>query len=344
MNMKEPVTIADLASMTGVSPSTVSRVINNSGYVGKKTREKVENIISITGFTPNMAAKSLVTTKTNLVGLLLPTLNNPVYFDILKGVNEAAVEFGYSVVITQRGETLKFLKESLMNLASLNVDGIISTIPEYHDTPPEEYLLPFIRKKHPLVQIGKASADLSIDGVSTNAFDTGFQIGHHLASLGHERVGIIGSQKNLYCHERVEGFKSAYLEAGIGIKYLKYFEADMSKSGGYKAACKIFDHKDQLTALFALNDIMALGAYLAAEDNGVRIPSDISIIGIDGIDIGSLLRPKLSTFVLPTHEMGKELFYLLHSRITGEYSGTARSIEFHGRLFPRGSTLSSKMI
>ena len=340
MNNNGPETIADIAEMAGVSPTTVSRVINNSGYVGKKTREKVENIIKATGFIPNMAAKTLVTSKTNMIGLILPTFNNPVYLEILKGVNEAAIENGYSVVIGQRGEEKKALEDSIMHLASLNVDGIISTIPEHLFIEPEKYLLPFIRKNFPLVQLGKGNSELGIDGVSTNPYESGFQVGRHLASQGHERVAIMGFEENPFTRERVHGLESAYIESGIGIKYLKHFDADMTKNGGYRAACWVFEDPDKPTAIFTLNDIMAIGVYMAAEDKGVSIPSDISIIGIDGIDLGLLVRPRLSTYTLPLYELGRELFTLLHSRMDGTYEGDVRSVEFHGRLTVRESTLS----
>ena len=341
MKTSEPETIADIAQMAGVSPTTVSRVINNSGYVAKTTREKVENILKATGFVRNMAATTLVTSRTHMVGLILPTFNNPVYLDILKGVNEAAIENGYGVVIGQRGEEAKALNESITHLASLNVDGIISTFPEYHALKPEEYLLPFIKKNFPLVQLGTGRKDLEIDSVFTDAFGAGFQVGRHLASLGHERVAIIGHQENPFSQDRVRGLKSAYVESGIGPKFLKLFDADMTKSGGYDAACEVFADQNKHTAIFALNDVMAIGALLAAEDRDIRIPEEISVIGIDGIDAGLLVRPRLSTFILPTYDMGHELFQLLFSRMSGSYQGDARNVEFHGRLAVRESTLKS---
>lgn len=341
MHGSNPETIADVAEIAGVSASTVSRVINNSGYVGKKTREKVEQVLSATGFLPNMAAKTLVTSKTHLVGFILPTFNNPVYLELLKGVHEAAIENSYSVVIGQRGEEQEELEASFLHLASLNVDGIISTIPEYHAVSLEKYLQPFLNRHFSLVQLGKGNMELGIDGVSSNTFEAGFQIGRHLASQGHERLAVIGYDANPFMKERVKGLESAYIESGIGTKHVKYFDADMTKSGGYQAACKVFEDPLKPTAIFTLNDIMAIGVYMAADDKGINIPSDISIIGIDGIELDLLVRPRLSTFILPLYEMGRELFSLLLSRMDGSYKGDARTTEFQGRLVVRESTVSS---
>lgn len=342
MNKTQPETIADIAVMAGVSATTVSRVINNSGYVGKKTRENIEEILRATGFIPNMAAKTLVTSSTKMVGLLLPTFNNPIYLELLKGVNEAAAAHGYSVVIGQRVDEKKSFKESLMRLASLNVDGIISTIPDYHAIPHEEYLLPFFRKTFPLAQLGIGVKEFDIDGVSIASYESGYQIGRHLASLGHEKLAIIGHRGLPFILERIKGLKSAYIESGLGIKGIRFFDAVMSKSGGYEVASRIFEEKVDISAIFAVNDIMAIGVYLAAEENEKIIPDDVAIIGVGGIDTGLIVRPRLSTFILPTYDMGRELFSLLYSRMAGSYRGESRTIEFHGRLAVRESTLVSQ--
>lgn len=339
MSSETPQTIADVARIAGVSASTVSRVINDSGYVGKKTRERVETVLKATGFTPNMAAKTLVTSRTSLIGLILPTFDNPVYLEILKGANEAATQAGYSVVIGQRGEDQVNLHESVMHLAALNVDGIISTLPEHLSVPAEEYLLPFIQKKFPLVQLGEGQREYNIDGVSTDAVATGRTVGDHLASLGHEHVAIIGTRLNPFTRMRIEGFEDAYIQAGIGTRGLAMFEADMSRTGGYRAACEVIACPERPSAIFALNDVMAIGAIMAAEEAGLRVPEDISVIGIDGIDLGTLMRPRLSTYALPLYEMGRELFALLHARISGAYAAEARTVVLGGRLVPRESTV-----
>ncbi|MCP4397222.1 MAG: LacI family transcriptional regulator [bacterium] len=342
MKHEEIKTIADIARLAGVSPATVSRVINNSGYVGKETRKKVEQIVKISGFRPNMAAKALATSKTNLVGLIVPNLDNPVYLDILKGVNNACMQQNYSVVLGQGGMEPDEIKASMLHLASLQVDGLILALSDYQYDEIQEYIVPVIRNNIPIVKTGKAIREARIDGVLTDPFETGKLAGQHLARQGHERVVILGEcdTHHYFLHERVHGFKSAFLEHGIGMGNINEVPAELTQAGGYLAALDIFKQAQRPTAIFTLNDIMAVGVMAAADESAVTIPGDIAVMGIDGISLGSIIKPRLTTVALPTFEMGQQLFELLHARIEDDYKGDAREINYHGRLVIRDSTLS----
>lgn len=340
-----PTTVKDIALIAGVSVSTVSRYLNNSGYVGKQAATKIEHVIKATGFVVNSAARSLVLNKTNLLGVIMPTFENPIYFELLKGLNEQAEQHGYSVVIGQRGETKDKLKESMMHLASLKVDGIVMTTPENLIINEEEYLSPFIKKHIPVVQLGKQNEKMGTDGVSENSIDSGKQIGTHLARMGHKRVSIIGNQENYFVKERVRGFKIAYLEHGLPVDGIQIYPADFTRSGGYLIAKELLsDKRNAPSAIFALNDVMAIGALMAAEELCYEIPNQLAIIGIDGIDLCNVVRPRLSTLVLPIREIGTELFSLLYTRMTGDYTGSSRHKIFSGRLSIQESTFQTKSI
>jgi LacI family transcriptional regulator len=332
-------TIADLAKIAGVSASTVSRVINRSGYVGKKTRQKVENVIKAHGFLPNRAAQSLVTSKTSLIGLIVPSFDNPVYLEVLKGVNAAAIERGYSVVLSESGEEPENVRESMMHLAALRVDGIIATHPEVHDVDIADFLTSFIRERIPIARLGDRDAKWRIDGVLADAFESGKLAGQHLAQLGHERIGLIGTIVNAHVRRRAEGIRAALLEKGLSLRNIVYYDANFTQYGGYLAGLQALGAPERLQAYVALNDVMAVGAMMAAEELGLAIPRDVAIVGIDGIQLGSLVRPRLSTVVLPTFEMGRKLFEMIHTRLTGQYGGEARETTFHPRMVPRESTM-----
>jgi len=345
MEKNTPLTIKDIAKMAQVSPSTVSRFMNESGYVGKDAAVRIDNILKSTGFVANSAARSLVSNKTNLIGVIVPTLDNQIYLDLLKGISDDAERNGYSVVIGKRGESLQKVRESMIHLASLNVDGIVMTTSENLIVNEDEYILPFIKKHIPIVQLGSGYEFVETDSVSVDSINTGKQVGSHLARMGHERVAIIGGQITRFVRERVEGFKLAYLEQGLSGADIRIFSADYTQSGGYLAMQKILsDSSFKPTAVFGLNDVMAIGALLAAEDMKIPIPDQVSIIGIDGIEMGNMVRPRLSTCVLPIYEMGTELFSLLNSRMRGEYVGAARHKVFTGRLNIRESSLSSILV
>jgi DNA-binding LacI/PurR family transcriptional regulator len=345
MNDSTPLTIKDIAKMAQVSPSTVSRFLNSSGYVGKDASIRIEKVIQATGFIPNSAARSLVINKTNMIGVIVPTLDNSVYIDFLKGVSDKAEEHGYSVVIGKRGGSLKQVQESMMHLASLKVDGIVMTTSEQFLIDDDEFILPFIKQHIPIVQLGKGYDFIEADSVSENAIDAGMQVGSHLARMGHEKVAVIGSMVHPFVRERVSGFKKAYLDMGITSSDIRQFDADYTRSGGFMAMKKILtDDSFKPTAVFGLNDVMAIGALLAAEEMKVVVPEEISIIGIDGIELGNMVRPRLSTLVLPIYELGSELYSLLHSRMKGEYTGPARHKVYTGRLAIRESSYYSKLM
>jgi len=335
-------TIQDVARLAGVSAATVSRVLNGSGYVGEKTRHKVRDVIEATGYVPNAAARTLVTQRTKLIGLVFPTLENPVYTEILKGANDAAMDAGYSVVLGIVGEDEGASHAALLRFAALQVEGIIASNPEYHRRKNVEHLTPFMQRNAPIVHLGEPDVEHSIDGIEVNDYEGGYEVGSHLARLGHERVIIIGQDENIYVARRHDGFRTAYRDAGLTLAALRVEKADFTRAGGYEAASRIVKELPETTAVFAMNDIMAMGALEAFEHAGKAVPGDIAVVGFDGIQLGLLIRPRLTTFVIPSWEIGHTLAALLIDRIEGRYSGPAKSVIVSGRLAIRESTLGTR--
>jgi LacI family transcriptional regulator len=332
-------TLADIARLAGVSMTTVSRVINNSGYVGQKTRSVVEDAIRTTGFVPNAAAKAMVTGQTNLIGLIIPTFENPVYQEILKGANDAAGEQGFSVVLGIEGEDEKSVSAAILRLAALRVDGIIVAKPEFHAIDTVEHLRPFLARGLPIVQLGGRNMEYGIDGITINDFACGYAAGMHFARLGHEFCTLIGEPVNSFVHQRHEGFRKAYMDQGLPLDNLFVEPADFSRSGGSLAALRALAARPNTSAILAMNDIMAIGAMDAAEQSRRRVPEDLAIAGFDGIQLGTLVRPRLTTIIFPTYEMGKALVDMLLSRINRDWTGEAREKAFDGRLMTRESTV-----
>ncbi len=336
--------MADVARAAGVSPATVSRVINRSGYVKARTRERVEKVLQVSGFVPSLAARSLSGSGTKLVGLIVPDVDNPVYLDILKGVNEACRERHFSVVLGQYGEDESIIRESVLHLASLNVDGIILSIPEFHSVDPRLYILPFVSHRIPIVQTGYAVPEFRIDAVGENAEHTGRLAGEHLARSGYERIAVVGSTENPFTRGRMEGFCSAVREFGMTAESIKVVDTDLTVAGGHAAGRALLSGKPLPDAVFALNDVTAIGVLMAARELGIDVPGRFGVIGVDGIQLGTLVEPRLSTVALPTLEIGRKLFELLHDRVSGAYDGEARGIHVEGRLCARQSTIALKTI
>jgi len=336
--------MADVARAAGVSPATVSRVINRSGYVKARTRAQVENVLRASGFVPSLAARALGGGRTQLVGLIVPDVDNPVYLDILKGVNEACRERHYNVVLGQYGEDESIIRESVLHLASLNVDGIILSIPEFHRVDPRLYILPFVSHRIPIVQTGYAVPEFRIDAVGENAEQTGRLAGEHLARSGYERIAVVGSTENPFTRGRMEGFRSAFREFGVPAESIQLFDAELTVAGGHAAGIALLAREPLPDAVFALNDVTAIGVLMAARELGIDVPGRLGVIGVDGIQLGTLVQPRLSTVALPTLEIGRKLFELLYDRVSGVYDGEARGLHVDGRLCARQSTVSLNTI
>lgn len=286
-----------------------------------------------------------MTSRTHLIGLIIPDFDNPVYLEILKGVDNACMQKNYSVVLGQCGNKPGIINSSILHLASLRVDGLIIALSDYPDVNVKKYIFPFIRHNIPIVTTGKAMKELKIDGVLTDPFETGKLAGEHLARQGHENIAIIGKIDHRYyfLNKRIQGFKTAFLEYGVAKDNIRCISSELTQAGGYLAALEVLQHKDRPSAIFALNDIIAIGVMMAANELGLKVPDEIAVTGVDGISLGAMIRPRLTTVALPTFEMGQKLFDLLHSRISKEYDGETREFTYHSRLVIRESTLKYDM-
>jgi len=230
----------------------------------------------------------------------------------------------------------------MMHLASLQVDGIIVTQPEVHDLDITEYLTTFIRERIPIARLGNSNAVWQIDGVYADSFESGYLAGLHLAQLGYENIGILGMTVNQHVQKRMEGVRTSLVEKGISMKMVRQYDSDFTQAGGYRTAMELIESSKLPDAIIALNDVMALGVLMAAEERGIDVPRRLAVVGVDGIPEGLLVRPRLSTVILPTFEMGKQLFEMIFSRISGKYNGEAREQVFHSRMAPRESTIVSQ--
>jgi len=320
---KKPLTINDIAKEAGVAKSTVSKVLNEQGGVSQKTREKVLKAIKRLNYHPSMIARSLKSRKTKAVGLILPNIINPFFPTILKGVEDTAIENGYVVVFCDSDDRKE--KESLYFQIFENrwVDGIIfSGITG--DEEEERYIRAIHEKGTPVVLI-----DREIEGYFTNVVmidnkRAGFDATTHLLELGHKKIGHIAGPQNIKIFaKRLEGYKEALVKYGIDFNPQMVEEGDLSIESGSRAVRKLLKKKVTFTAIFASNDLMAIGCMKELQKNGLRVPQDVSIVGFDNIPLTSLVTPSLTTMAQPAYEMGAEAMNLLIKSI--ERKGALKS-------------------
>lgn len=329
------VTIKDIAKEADVSITTVSRVLNNKPDVSIDTRKKIEQVIEKLGYNPNTIARGLVTKKTYTIGLIIPDISNPFFPEVAHGIESKAKELGYSVIFYNTNNDKKAEKHAIELLKGKRVDGIILSLSlennkELHKLAAENF---------PVVELDRKVPDSSFPTVTINNEDSAFQATEHLIKLGHIRLahitGDLGTQTGL---DRLSGFQKALSKYGLKIEDRWLQEGNYSFESGYTGMKNLFKLEEVPTAVFAANDLMAIGAYQAVFERGLNIPDDISIIGLDDIEMSSIVRPGLTTMRFPKHKLGQKAAEILIKEIEDQDMNKQNDIILRTRLILRGST------
>lgn len=333
-NTSHEVTIVDVAKEAGVSYSTVSRVVNNKSYVKPETRARVVKAMTRLGYQANLQARSLAGGRSNVIGLLVTELTTQYMGEIVSGIEEVLTAHQYELMLytTHR----KKAKESaFVNMMARGLaDGLLIVLPRE----PEAYLRSLRQRNFPYVlidQFGIDEMDLSVTAANR---DGGYQATNHLISLGHRRIGMItGWMDMISATHRLDGYRSALADHQIAYDDKLVFLGDFTQSSGYRGANALLDLKDPPTAIFASNDMTALGVMDAVRDRGMRVAADISIIGFDDVPIASAVTPPLTTIRQPLSEMGLRATQMLVELIH-DPDNHQSSIILPTSLILRGST------
>jgi len=304
--MEKRITIKDIAEECSVSITTVSRILNNKkGYCTPETEEKVLKAVEKAHYYPNPAARSLVTKKTNLIGVILPDIYNYFFQDFFKGAEDFLRTQGYNLVLCNTDGDAGKEKEFLNSFSQGIVDGIIiSTSNREDDNTP---ILKLARSKFPIVTVERYGEELKeIPRILVGNREAECMVVHNLYEKGHRRIAFIcGPEKADNAKRRFEGYCQGLEEVGIPFDKKLICHGDYKLDSGYKAVKRLLDSAKDFTAIIASNDLMAVGACKAIRDAGKSVPDDISVIGYDGTALADLLQPTLSTMVLHGYNMGK---------------------------------------
>ncbi len=328
------VTIVDVAKEAGVSYSTVSRVVNNKTYVKAETRARVMRAMTRLGYQANLQARSLAGGHSNVIGLLVTDLTTQYMGEIVRGIDEVLTAHQYELMLytTHR----KKAKESAyVNMMARGLaDGLLIVLPRE----PEAYLRSLRQRNFPYVlidQFGIDETDLSITAANR---DGGYEATSHLIALGHRRIGLItGWMDMISAVHRLEGYRAALADHQIAYDESLVFQGDFTQESGFRGANALLDLPDPPTAIFGLNDMTAVGVMDAVRDRGMRVATDISIVGFDDIPMAALLNPPLTTIRQPLQDMGRIATTLLLDRIR-EPEQEKSSVVLPTELVVRGST------
>lgn len=328
-------TIRDVAKRAGVATMTVSRVINNSGYVSEATRAKVEAAIAELGYVPNMLGPSLRFNQTNTLALVLTDITNPFWTTLARGVEDAAQEKGYSVILCNTDESLKKQDQYLTMLLKRRIDGFL-LVPAGDKA---ESVRLIQKQKIAMVILDRNIPNVDVDIVRGDSFDGAYQLTRHLIELGHKQIVILSGPQNISTSvERVEGYRQAIEEAGLIYNSENVFWGSFSQNMGAEMARQALKITPRPTAFVAVNNFIANGAWQTIDEAGLSVPEDISLATFDDIPATITPHPFLTVAVQPAYEMGYKATQLLLARLLNEGPAERQEIVLPVKLFIRQSS------
>jgi len=298
---KSTLTIQDVARATGVSVSTVSRVLNDKGDVAPDTYKKVQRVIEELGYTSSLAAKSMRSRKTNVIGLVMRDVKSSFNVQVIRGVDRAVEQLGYDLIIyssKNRGGQAQAAWEQ-RQISRLNgslVDGIIISTPTAST----------FSTAFPLIAIDSQNQSVDFPTVTATNRIGALAAVEYLISLGHRRIGFIGGRSDLESAvRRLQGYKDGLQQANIDIDPDLITSGDFSRKAGFKCAQQLLSLPRRPTAIFAANDESAIGTIEAAREAGLAVPRNLSVIGFDNIPEVSYMSPALTTIDQSIDSMGQ---------------------------------------
>ncbi|MCS7259175.1 MAG: LacI family transcriptional regulator [Anaerolineae bacterium] len=325
------VKLEDIAKATGFSIATVSRVLAGTDYpVSPSVREKVLSVAQAMGYKPNIAARSLRSNRTNTVGIIVDDIMSPFVPPIVRGIQDCLRENGFLSLIVNSDWDPDQEQDAIRTLISRPVDGIIFV--EYSHRVRSE-ILEKSHKPHMFVhRIFGSPIKNSV--VPDDHYGATLAV-RHLISLGHQRIGYINGPENWHnSRARYLGYQDELERHNIPFDPELVQPGDWEMESGYRAAQNLLALRDRPTAIFAANDLMALGAIYAIQDAHLRVPEDIAVVGYDNRDFAKIVRPRLTTVAMPVYEMGRVATESLLAQIAGEH-GETEEIKVRGELVIR---------
>jgi LacI family transcriptional regulator len=328
-------TIYDVARRAGVAPITVSRVINNTGYIRQETRQRVLDAVDELGYVPNRLASSLRSRRTNVLALVLADISNPFFTLIARGVEDLASEQGYMVIYCNTDESEAEEQKYVDLLLQQRVDGIL-LVPAGDGA---AAIAAAQRHETPLVVIDRRPPSAAVDSVRGDSFGGAYELGRLLLGLGHRRIALLNGPAGVStADERQAGLSRLLDEAGVPSAERLSLSGRFTTGSGRQMALQALAAIPRPTALLAANNFIALGALQAVQECGLRVPQDIALVGFDDLPDALVAFPFLTVAVQPAYEMAQQAAGLLLKRLAGDRPAEPQEIILPTRLIIRQSS------
>ena len=338
ISRKRP-TQADVARLAGVSQTTVSHVVNKTEIkIPEETRQRILNAMDELDYVPNHLARSLRSRKTFAIASIIPDINNPFYPPFQRGIQDIADSHNYDLMMYNTDSSASNEQRYLRSLEQGRVDGGIVVL-FHHGC---EALKPLLDKNIPIVAIvaGKQDVgDLPIDTLYINNSAAAMNAVSYLIELGHTRIGMIaGIEETPPRRSRISGYQKALADHHLPLDEILIQGGDFTEKGGYQGMIELLKCSPLPSAVFAANDLMAIGAMTAIREADLHTPQDIAVVGFDDIPAAELVNPPLTTITQYQEQIGMRAAEMLIERINGTAPVIGRSVEMPFELIIRQST------
>ncbi len=329
-------TQADVARLAGVSQTTVSHVLNNNAIaVPPETRQRILDAVTELGYVPDSMARSLRTRKTYTIAGIIPDITNPFYPAFERGIQDIAEQHGYDLIMYNTDGNAEKERKCLRSVQQGRVDGIIAVL--FHMTAKD--LLPLLERTIAVVRleaVPKAAGPLPLDNLYVDNRAAAYTAVSYLLDRGHTRIGMIVGESGPG-RMRLQGYERALADRHILYDERLVRTGGFTVIGGYEDAQALLALEPQPTAMFAANDLMAMGALIAIKAAGLRIPEDIAVIGIDNIPAAELVSPRLTTVALFQERLGQRAAEMVFERLNDMAPASGRCEEMPYKLIVRES-------
>ncbi len=307
------VTLKDIATKLSVSEATVSRALNDRPDVSQEMKQKVVQLAEELNYTPHELARSFRLKRTKLLGLIIRDITNPFFSHLTRSIERIASRKGYNVILCDTGQDFSKEESYIRVLVGRKVDGLI--LAPFERGVQFDHIIALQREQISFVLIGRILS-VETDFVVTDDVTAACEATVHLIRLGHRKIAhFTGPDHELAAERRKQGYRKALLEHGISFDENFVIPGGTALKDGSQAAEQLLALEEKPTAIFAFNDLLALGAMRIIREAGLRIPEDMAIVGFDNIEPAAYANPSLTTIAQPIHQLGEEAVKILIQRI-----------------------------
>ena len=305
-------TIRDVARRAGVSKSLVSMVTRGEGGVSEEKRRAILEAIDELDYRPNAMAQGLVMRQTRILGVMVSDLQNPFFAAVVSGIQARAKDLGFRMIFNTGDRTPEIEEGAIENLLQMRVDGLILASPRVSDE-----VIARAGRSIPVVVLNRHTSDDTSDSLTNDNIAGTHLAVEHFVSFGHRRIAFIEGGAGAGARSRYEGYLRAMFDFGLEDEIITV-EGQHTEEGGYRGAMELLKMRVLPTAIFASNDLCAIGAMNALEEAGLSIPEDVSLVGYDNNRMAALRHISLTTIDQPGDDMGRSAVDRLSERIDGD--------------------------